>query len=774
MRRALSDAPGQALSALHALDPGCGNELWAKIGMAAKAAGVTFEDFNAWSAPAHNYGGETETFTRWKSFRTDGRVQAGTLFSLAKEAGWKRSAANIATPKGVPARPEPSPRTPRHKAAEVWQQCEPASSGHGYIVRKGGRPDGLRVYPRSADRLSIRGHDVRGWLALPVRDAAGQLSTLQFISDRPGVPKLNLPGHSVAGFFGVGNPAANEKCFVVEGIGQAWSVNAATDCAALVAFGAGNQRKVIQAAKAMGAQPVLVADRGKEDACARIAVELRCTWVEMPDDMPPNGDINDIQAAEGLEAVAAVLSRELLPAANQAMPIAANDAPVLVPLDVDPAELSEDILAQCFERRHADELRYCHTAGAWYRWDETRWSKERTQYAFALARQVCRDFGKGQPKFGKAATVSAVERLAMSARRFAVTSETWDTAPWLIGTPGGTLDLRTGLVRAARPDEHITRLCGSAVADGGAAPIRWLAFLEDATRGDAALMRFLRQVAGYALTGVTTEHAMFFIYGAGGNGKSVFLNTLAGILGEYAQTAAMDTFTASHFDKHPTDVAMLKGARLVSASETEDGRAWAEARIKQMTGGDPITARFMRQDSFTYRPEFKLVIVGNHKPRLNNVDEATRRRLNIIPFVHKPTTPDPDLERALRDEWPAIFRWMVDGCLDWQEHGLVRPPVVIEATREYFEDQDVFGQWLDEHCETGASHKEANALLFKSWKRYAEAAGEHAGSTKAFCEAMRKRSLTPYKSGGSRGFTGVRLRPVAAETTGRFGRDWDE
>lgn len=448
-------------------------------------------------------------------------------------------------------------------------------------------------------------------------------------------------------------------------------------------------------------------------------------------------------------------------------------APVVRTPQLEVAELSEDALATVFERRHAESLRYCHTAGAWYVWTGTRWQKEATSLAFNWAREICRHFGKGEAKFAKAATASAVERFAAAARCFAVIAEVWDREPWLMGTPAGTLDLRSGLVRDPAPSDHITRLAGSAMATAGTAPARWLAFLEDATRGDAELIRFLQQMAGYALTGDTSEHALFFIYGAGGNGKSVFLNTLSGILGEYATTAAMDTFTASHNDKHPTDLAMLKGARLVSASETEDGRAWAEAKIKQMTGGDPITARFMRQDFFTFRPEFKLVIVGNHKPRLNNVDDATRRRLNIIPFIHKPTTPDPDLERALRDEWPAIFRWMVDGCLDWQAHGLVRPSVVIEATREYFEDQDVFGQWIAESCDAATRFKETNTELFTSWKRYAEAAGELAGSAKAFGEAMRKRGFEPYKSGSARGFTGLRLKPSAAPHDSRFAKDWD-
>jgi hypothetical protein len=151
--------------------------------------------------------------------------------------------------------------------------------------------------------------------------------------------------------------------------------------------------------------------------------------------------------------------------------------------------------------------------------------------------------------------------------------------------------------------------------------------------------------------------------------------------------------------KHPTDLAMLRGVRLVTASETEEGRAWAEARIKQMTGGDPISARFMRQDFFTYVPQFKLTIVGNHKPTLQNVDDAVRRRFNIIPFIRKPAAPDKQLEEKLRAEWRGILRWMIDGCLDWQAHGLIRPVSVTEATETYFSDQDLLAQFLDEMCD---------------------------------------------------------------------------
>lgn len=200
----------------------------------------------------------------------------------------------------------------------------------------------------------------------------------------------------------------------------------------------------------------------------------------------------------------------------------------------------------------------------------------------------------------------------------------------------------------------------------------------------------------------------------------------------------MDTFTSSPNDKHPTDLAMLRGARLVTATETEEGRTWAEARIKQMTGGDPISARFMRQDFFTYTPQFKLTIAGNHKPALRNVDDAARRRFNIVPFLHKPETPDRHLEQKLKAEWPGILRWMIEGCLDWQENGLVRPAIVTGATEEYFEAQDVIGRWLAERCIL-ASHLEIKpGVLLADCRTWAAESGEAPPTPQQFRSALEK------------------------------------
>ena len=220
---------------------------------------------------------------------------------------------------------------------------------------------------------------------------------------------------------------------------------------------------------------------------------------------------------------------------------------------------------------------------------------------------------------------------------------------------------------------------------------RWRRFLDEVTAGDVELQAFLARVAGYGLTGSTREHALFFLYGTGANGKGTFLNTLTGILGDYAQIAGMDTFTESQTDRHPAELAVLRGARVVAAQETDEGRRWAESRIKALTGGDPITARFMRQDFFTYTPQFKLMIAGNHKPGLRNIDEAIRRRFHLLPFTVRipPEQRDLQLFEALRQEWPAILGWAVRGCLEWQAEGLNPPAAVIEATAEYFDDEDV-------------------------------------------------------------------------------------
>ncbi len=434
--------------------------------------------------------------------------------------------------------------------------------------------------------------------------------------------------------------------------------------------------------------------------------------------------------------------------------------------------LTEDHAARTFAERYAGELLFCHDTGKWHEWTGAAWVPNRQGKAFQWARELARELCADEdPKTrfiaSKTSFAGGVERFCRSDPVFAVTIEGWDRDPWLLGTPGGTVNLKTGELRPADRNDRITKLTAVTPAETPDCPT-WLQFLQDVTQGDAGYIRFIQQWAGYCLTGDTSEQALCFAFGGGGNGKGVLIHVLAGILRDYALNAAMETFTAAKHDRHPTEIAALRGARLVTASETEQGRQWAESRIKQLTGGDVMRARYMRRDEFEFTPVLKLLIIGNNKPGLSSVDDAARRRFNLLPFLFKPAVPDPRLEEKLQAEWPAILRWMIEGCLDWQANRLVRPEVVKDATDEYFTAQDTFSQWLDERCivDRGNPYRKATTKeLFDSWSKYAFGNNEAVGSLKAFSESFEKRGfkkLSNVPTGlGTRtkGFAGVEVRP---------------
>ncbi len=436
-------------------------------------------------------------------------------------------------------------------------------------------------------------------------------------------------------------------------------------------------------------------------------------------------------------------------------------------------DLSEDGIALAFAARYADRVRYCHTTGAWFENVGTHWRRDDSLLAFAWARDLCREANRaGLATLKKTATAAAVERAARADRRLAVTAEVWDRDPMLLGTPAGVVDLRTGELRNARPGDYITKQCSVAPGDS-AEPELWMRFLDEATRGDHGLIRLLQQFAGYSLTADIREHALIFVYGPGGNGKGVFVHTLKAIIGDYATVAPMDVFIEARGERHPTELAMLRGARLVVAEESEAGRNWNSARVKTLTGGDPVSARFMRQDFFTMLPTWKLLLVGNHQPLLRGVDDALVRRFNIVPFTFKPVTPDQQLEEKLRAEYPNILRWAIEGCLDWARNGLVRPDVVLRATRAYFDAQDLMGAWIEEMCEQEPRYAESNKALFASWSRYAEDNGASAGKSQTLSDELARRGFERIKDADGirgRGFRGIRVKPAMIESHWSDGR----
>jgi putative DNA primase/helicase len=437
-----------------------------------------------------------------------------------------------------------------------------------------------------------------------------------------------------------------------------------------------------------------------------------------------------------------------------------------------PPAYSDEALALRFTERYDDRLRYVATWSKWLIWNGQHWQFDDTLKAFDFARKICRGAASEcEKKFANtiasAKTVAAVERLARADRRLAATTDQWDADPWLLKTPAGVTDLRRGECQPQDPGYYMTKIAG--VAPDASCPItNWNSFLERVTGGDAELVAFLQRVVGYALTGVTREHALFFLYGTGANGKSTFLNAITGAMGDYCRIAPIETFTASVNERHPTDLAGLRGARLVSAVEPEEGRRWAESKIKALTGGDKISARFMRQDFFEFTPQFKLLIAGNHKPGLRSVDEAIRRRFYLIPFTV--TIPagerDPGLLEKFKTEWPGVLHWMIEGCLHWQKHGLAPPTVVTAATAAYLEAEDATAAWIADCCEFDPNHWERSNDLFASWSAWTQKTGEYTGSQKRFLERLEARpGIMPKRHKHGRGFCGLRLRSGAMGDT---------
>lgn len=430
-------------------------------------------------------------------------------------------------------------------------------------------------------------------------------------------------------------------------------------------------------------------------------------------------------------------------------------------------EFSDDAVALQHVTAFGSAIRFTEKFGKWHEWDGSRWRLDEMRRCFTLARKTCRAVAQtadaeAAKRLCSATTIAAVEKLARDDERVATSIDDWDPNLMILPTPGGTVDLRSGELRPASPADMATRI--AAVAPGGDCP-QWRAFLQQVTAGDEDLQSYLQRLAGYCLTGQTIEHVLAFFYGTGSNGKSVFLNTISGILDEYSAIAPMETFAASQSDRHPTELAGLRGARLVISQETDEGKAWAESKLKALTGADKIPARFMHKDYFTYQPQFKILIAGNHKPALRTVDPAIRRRFHLIPFTVTiaPEQRDHDLPEKLRKEWPGILQWAIEGCLEWQRVGLAAPEAVRLATDEYLVAEDSFGEWISERCNLHANLWGQSSLLFKDWSKWASAAGEHPGKQKGFTSTMLARGFKKTKERHGAGFMGLALKPEIDE-----------
>lgn len=423
--------------------------------------------------------------------------------------------------------------------------------------------------------------------------------------------------------------------------------------------------------------------------------------------------------------------------------------------------------------RHGRNLRYCWLWRKWLVWDGKRWVKDDTGEVYRLAKETVSSIyqeaaaapnDEARKELGKHATRSEAgarikEMVDLARSDVPVMPDELDASPDLLNTESGTIDLRTGELREHRREDLITKVAPTTYRPDAAAPT-WEAFLERVLPGED-LRAFVQRAVGYSATGDTSEQCMFINHGGGANGKSTFQEAIAAALGDYAMRAPTEMLLAKRSDGVPNDVARLKGARFVSASETEEGRRLAESRIKDLTGQDTITARFMKAEWFDFAPTHKLWLSTNHKPEIRGTDAAIWRRIRLVPWAVTipPAEQDKKLPIALRHELAGILAWVVRGCLQWRREGLQAPDEVRKATGEYRAEMDVLAGFLVECCELDTGHWEYAKDLYECYKRWCDENGERPEPQRKFGGRLGERGFQRDR-GGSRGagiWRGVRL-----------------
>jgi putative DNA primase/helicase len=446
--------------------------------------------------------------------------------------------------------------------------------------------------------------------------------------------------------------------------------------------------------------------------------------------------------------------------------------------DTAPEELSELGNAARFARQHGENVRWCIEFRKWLLWDRQRWifaeAGEEMRHAKTTVLSI-------HGEAAQAETLKQAEAIAKHALRsqsrhaiegmlsltqkepgIPISQCRLDSNPMLLGVSNGVIDLSSGAFRAPSRLDYITKRA-HVEYDGRATCPRWVEFLQGIFGKDDALIAYIQRAAGYSLTGSTAEQCLFFLYGTGSNGKSTFLGTLKALLGDYAMQCAADSLMVKRGDGGSGangDIARLRGARLVSAVEAEEGKRIAEAQIKQMTGGDTVTARFLYQEIFEYVPQFKLWLAANHKPTIRGNDLGIWRRIHLVPFTVTigDDKKDKRLPEKLAAEGSGILNWALEGCAAWQRLGGLNPPAAVTgATEAYREEMDVFGAWIDECCliERGAEY--AAAALYAGYRSWSESEGIYPLSHVKFANKLKERGFEKARKIGGQMYRGLVL-----------------
>ncbi|OYU75474.1 MAG: hypothetical protein CFE32_14155, partial [Alphaproteobacteria bacterium PA3] len=447
--------------------------------------------------------------------------------------------------------------------------------------------------------------------------------------------------------------------------------------------------------------------------------------------------------------------------------------------------------AAYFADSSAGEIAYIPQQQRWMQWQNSRWAMclngeevERTKEVcealyVAAGAKLSEDPEKGQKYVREAAQahllprIRAMLELAKSDPKLVVSASKLDAKPLLLGVGNGVVDLRRKRLLPNEPGYFITRYCYADFDPSAQCP-SWLRSLDAMFQGDTATIDAVQLLLGYTLTGYSTEEIMIFCVGFGANGKSIFGNVVAAILGDYSRTAPSQLLASRRTDDHGprNDMAMLDGARLVSINELPAGMHLDEQVVKQLAGREPISARFLHKEYFTYEPRFTPWVRTNHKPIVKGDDEGIWRRIVILPFrrTFAPHEQDPHLEGKLLRERDGILAWMVEGAQRYLREGLKLSPAMKRELAQYRTDSDMLGEFLAECTATATGARVEQKTLFLSWQNWCKDNGVQPGSKKTFTQRLKERGFPPKDSNGKRYYQGLRtsggLFPHSAGSAG--------
>ena len=485
-------------------------------------------------------------------------------------------------------------------------------------------------------------------------------------------------------------------------------------------------------------------------------------------DLPQKGDVSDWLLAGGdADQLRALAEKALTAQDDETVEVVAVAAPFW--------RRTHEGLAREFVNRYGQDFRYVNNlktdlkADNFAFWSGKKWEfrapaavmvadymRRMTAEMREVVSQSAEELDKTLAKFSKelesAGFKSGWKQEIKSFREIQVTFDQFDRDGWLLNTASGTIDLKSGKKHKHRRADLITKLTQTEYRERAQCPT-WLQFLNDIFEGNQELIAFIKRAVGYSLTGQSTEQCLFILYGHGANGKSVFLNTIRFVLGDYAGTALVKSFIQKQNDSSQAnnDLAMLAGKRFVAAIETNKGQRIDEALIKAVTHGDPIQARFLYSEFFEFKPTFKLWFGVNHKPDIPGTDLGIWRSIRLVPFnrTFAPQEQDKTLETRLMAEAEGILLWAIEGCLEWQESGLNPPDVVLAAVEDYRQEQDLLGQYIKDRCIEGKAYQVKASELYKDYLSWAEENGHrYPLSMTSFGRDLSNRGYAPDKIGG--------------------------